>query len=147
MNFVDGKTPADVILLTLLAESCCATLKQISLHSPKVVSLSYKKNCVLNCRKILTHKYAFQYECLFSILSGIGWKIENELPKKMQSIWNAIRDAFVDMDSFPAQQCILLQLLELRAAKWQVINEGLMLAVNYVYVFIISTSVETKFTK
>lgn len=95
MNFVDDKTPADLILLTLLAESCCATLKEISLHSPKV------------------------YECLFSILSGIGWKIENELPKKMQSIWNAIRDAFVDMDSFPALQCILLQLLELRAAKWQ----------------------------
>jgi hypothetical protein len=38
----------------------------------------------------------------------------------MFAIWNAIRDAFLEMNALPgAAQRTLLQLVELRAAKWQ----------------------------
>ena len=61
-----------------------------------------------------------QLECLFFVLTGIGRDIETELPAKMFAIWNAIRDAFLEMNALPgAAQRTLLQLVELRAAKWQ----------------------------
>lgn len=86
----------DLILLSLLAESCCATLRQPSSQSLQ------------------------ELECLFFVLTGIGRDVETELPNKMFAIWNAIRDAFLEMNSLPAAaQRTLLQLVELRAAKWQ----------------------------
>ncbi|XP_057369101.1 polyadenylate-binding protein-interacting protein 1-like isoform X2 [Daphnia carinata] len=86
----------DLILLSLLAESCCATLRQPSSQSLQ------------------------ELECLFFVLTGIGRDVETELPSKMSAIWNAIRDAFLEMNSLPgAAQRTLLQLVELRAAKWQ----------------------------
>nr|CAH0109992.1 unnamed protein product [Daphnia galeata] len=86
----------DLILLSLLAESCCATLRQPSSQSLQ------------------------ELECLFFVLTGIGRDIETELPAKMFAIWNAIRDAFLEMNALPgAAQRTLLQLVELRAAKWQ----------------------------
>ncbi|XP_046457150.1 polyadenylate-binding protein-interacting protein 1-like isoform X1 [Daphnia pulex] len=86
----------DLILLSLLAESCCATLRQPSSQSLQ------------------------ELECLFFVLTGIGRDVETELPTKMFAIWNAIRDAFLEMNALPgAAQRTLLQLVELRAAKWQ----------------------------
>lgn len=65
--------------------------------------------------------------------TGIGRDVETELPGKMTLVWNAIRDAFLEMNSgrgaaaagstaagSAAVQRTLLQLVELRAAKWQV---------------------------
>jgi len=54
------------------------------------------------------------------VLTGIGRDVESQLPLKMVSIFSCIRDAFLDMNSLTAAaQRTLLQLIELRAAKWQ----------------------------
>lgn len=61
-----------------------------------------------------------QLECLFFVMTGIGRDLEQEIPAKMATIMAAIRDAFLETSWFPvAAQRTLLQLVELRAAKWQ----------------------------
>jgi len=91
-----SKRPAELIVLALLAESCCVTLKEPSSHTLQ------------------------ELECLFFVLTGIGRDVESQLPLKMVSIFSCIRDAFLDMNSLTAAaQRTLLQLIELRAAKWQ----------------------------
>jgi hypothetical protein len=56
---------------------------------------------------------------LFFILTGIGRDLEQELPTKMAQIMAAIRDSFLELSLPGAAQKTLLQLVELRAAKWQ----------------------------
>jgi len=102
----------DVILLTLLAECCCVTLRKPSAHSMQ------------------------ELECLFFVLTGIGRDVEQELPAKMVQIMAAIRDAFLDASTPSAAQRTLLQLVELRAAKWQLPAT----AVKYYYPSISSTT-------
>jgi len=105
--------PPELILLALLAESCCVTLREPSSQTLQ------------------------ELECLFFVLTGIGRDVENELPGKMVSIFSSIRDAFLDMNSLTgAAQRTLLQLIELRAAKWQLPAT----AVTYYYPASVSNS-------
>ena len=58
-------------------------------------------------------------ECLFFVLTAIGKDLEQELPKQLEALLGAVRDAFLTAQTAPNIRKTLLQLIELSAARWQ----------------------------
>ncbi|XP_015115024.1 MIF4G domain-containing protein [Diachasma alloeum] len=58
--------------------------------------------------------------CLFFILTCIGKDLDNELPIQLEQLLACVRDAFLAENStLPAVRKVLLQIIELHAAHWQ----------------------------
>lgn len=70
-----------------------------------------------------------QVESLFIVLTSIGKDLENELPDSLRRLYVIIRDVFLKSNDDTQVKKMLLQLIELRAAKWQLP----MSAVGYYY--------------
>lgn len=61
-----------------------------------------------------------QMECLFYILTCIGKDLDVELPVQLEQLLANVRDSFlIDNSTQPAIRKILLQIIELHAAHWQ----------------------------
>lgn len=59
-------------------------------------------------------------DCLFFILTCIGKDLDVELPVQLEQLLASVRDAFLAENStLPAVRKILLQIIELHAAHWQ----------------------------
>ena len=85
---------------------------------------------------VVHYCYLMQLECLFFLLTAIGRDLETELPSKMVTIMAAMRDAFLDYTLPSNSKRTLLQLIELRAAKWQLPAQ----AVTYYYPSVTGTA-------
>lgn len=62
--------------------------------------------------------FHLQIECLYLTLTNVGQDIECELPTMFKKLFTTIRDIFLKGANEPQIQKILLQLIELRAARW-----------------------------
>lgn len=60
----------------------------------------------------------FQTECLFFVLTSIGRDLDSEMSMRMPGLMAALRDAFLTATQ-PGVRKTLLQLIEMRAARWQ----------------------------
>ncbi|KAF4528084.1 hypothetical protein B566_EDAN016504 [Ephemera danica] len=84
----------EMLLLGLLYDSC-----HVCLRPPAVNSLG-------------------ETECLFFVLTSIGRDLDSEMAMRMPGLMAALRDAFLTA-ALPGVRKTLLQLIEMRAARWQ----------------------------
>jgi len=89
------KVPPSITLLTLLVHVCESLLKQKTISTRQEI------------------------ECLFFVVTTVGRDLESEMPKTLDSLMCTVRDAFLFASISEASRKTLLQLIELRAAKWQ----------------------------
>lgn len=90
----NGRSPA-LTLLSLLVEVCTDFLHQEKLTGRKEI------------------------ESLFFVVTTIGRDLEADCPRLMESLMCAVRDAFLSEGASAPIRRTLLQLVELRAARWQ----------------------------
>jgi len=93
--------PPKLVLLSLLAECCTATLTS-SLQSTAEV------------------------ETMFVVLTQIGRDLEAEVPGRMSLLVTCLREAFLNPNPHPQIGKTLLQLIELRAAGWNLPAQAVM---------------------
>lgn len=94
--------PPQLVLLSLLGESCTLTLSSPSLHSVQEV------------------------ESLFIVITHIGRDLQLEAPGQMSLLLTCLRDAFLLSPAAPQVRKTLLQLIELEAADWQLPAQAVM---------------------
>jgi len=94
--------PPKLVLLSLLAECCTATL-----NSPSLASVN-------------------ETECLFIILTSVGRDLEQETPGRMSNLVACLRNAFLTSPATSQIRKTLLQLVELQAAGWQLPAQAVM---------------------
>lgn len=86
---------------------------------PQLLLLTLLSKCCMDCLKPPAVPSLTETECLFFILTSIGRDLEQDLPKALEQLLAGVRDAFLAAATVPAIRKTLLQLIELRAAKWQ----------------------------
>ncbi|KAK7590860.1 hypothetical protein V9T40_002473 [Parthenolecanium corni] len=107
---------------------------QIKLNSdpiipPKITLLIIISRC---CEDILVQKQTHslqEIECLFLTLTSLGRDIECELPAMFKKLFSIIKTVFLKGSNGQQIQKIFLQMMELRAANWQLPVSAL----NYYY--------------
>jgi len=95
--------PPKLVLLSLLAECCMVTLTGG-----------------------LTLATDTEVECLFLVLTHIGRDLNLETPGQMSLLLTCLRDSFLHTTAGPHVRKILLQLIELQAADWQLPAQAVM---------------------
>ncbi|XP_023333309.1 MIF4G domain-containing protein [Eurytemora carolleeae] len=93
--------PPKLVLLSLLAECCTATL------TSQIQSLA-------------------EVEILFVVLTHIGKDLETETPGRMSLLDTCLREALLSTPLHPQIGKTLLQLIELRAAQWNLPAQAVM---------------------
>lgn len=73
--------------------------------------------------------FLLQIECLFLALTSVGRDIQIELPNIFARLFDIVREVLLKSNSGLQVQKNLLQLIELRAANWQLPISAL----NYYY--------------
>ncbi|XP_014276279.1 uncharacterized protein [Halyomorpha halys] len=91
---IDGSSPA-LMLLAILIEVCTDFLRQPTFTSRKEV------------------------ESLFFVVTTTGRDMEGDCPKQMEQLMACVRDAFLMQETSAQIRRTLLQLIEMRAARWQ----------------------------
>ncbi|KAK9503680.1 hypothetical protein O3M35_010189 [Rhynocoris fuscipes] len=74
------------------------------------------------CQAVLSQKTLTvrpEIECLFFTVTTVGRDLETEDPRLLDSLMWAVRDAFLAPGTSQPNKQTLLQLIELKAAKWQ----------------------------
>lgn len=84
---------------------------------PGLVLLTLAYKCCLDCVKPPSSQG--EIDALFFVLTTIGRDLENELPAQIPTLFASMRDAFLQTETIPSIKKLLLQLIELHAAKWQ----------------------------
>ncbi|KAF7988998.1 hypothetical protein HCN44_007308 [Aphidius gifuensis] len=88
--------------------------------SPGRVLLTLLWKCCQDCLQPSFINSLPESNCLFFILTSIGKDLDVELPLQLEQLLACVRDAFLaDNATLPAVRKILLQLIELHAAHWQ----------------------------
>jgi len=110
-----------------------ALLKRKQLHfltryagvAPKLVLLSLLAEC---CTATLTSnlKSVQEVETMFLVLTHIGKDLEAETPGRMSLLVTCLREAFLSSNLQPQISKTLLQLIELRAADWNLPAQAVM---------------------
>nr|CAD7407204.1 unnamed protein product [Timema poppensis] len=65
-------------------------------------------------------------DSLFFVLTSVGRDFEQELPNKLTQLIASVRDTFLMVHNVPSIKKTLLQLIELRAARWQLSASAVM---------------------
>jgi len=93
--------------------------------APKLVLLSLLAEC---CTATLTSSllYISEIEILFVVLTHIGRDLENEMPGRMSLLITCLREAFLTPHLNKQIGKTLLQLIELRAAGWNLPAQAVM---------------------
>lgn len=60
-----------------------------------------------------------QVESLFFVVTTTGRDMEGDCPKQMEQLMACVRDAFLMQETSAQIRRTLLQLIEMRAARWQ----------------------------
>uniref|UniRef100_A0A1B6MQW4 MIF4G domain-containing protein n=1 Tax=Graphocephala atropunctata TaxID=36148 RepID=A0A1B6MQW4_9HEMI len=85
---------------------------------PQLMLLTLLSKCFIDCLQAKPLS-KIEIEAIFFILTSIGKDLEHDLPKTMEQIFFNIRDVFLTPTSAGPIKSTLLQLIELRASKWQ----------------------------
>lgn len=94
---------------------------------PKLVLLSLLAECcVVTLTGGLTLATDSEVECLFLVLTHIGRDLNLETPGQMSLLLTCLRDSFLHTTAGPNVKKILLQLIELQAADWQLPAQAVM---------------------
>ncbi|XP_063221405.1 CBP80/20-dependent translation initiation factor isoform X2 [Bacillus rossius redtenbacheri] len=91
---------------------------------PRLVLLSLLHECCQECLKPPSTQG--ETDSLFFVLTSVGRDLEQELPGKLTHLIASARDAFLLTPGLPPVKKTLLQLIELRAAKWQLSASAVM---------------------
>uniref|UniRef100_A0A1B6JD58 MIF4G domain-containing protein n=1 Tax=Homalodisca liturata TaxID=320908 RepID=A0A1B6JD58_9HEMI len=85
---------------------------------PQIMLLTLLSKCFIDCLQAKPLS-KIEIEAIFFILTSIGKDLEHDLPKMMSQVFFNIRDVFMTPASAGPIKSTLLQLIELRASKWQ----------------------------
>ncbi|XP_059483967.1 uncharacterized protein LOC132201652 isoform X2 [Neocloeon triangulifer] len=117
--------PRWVAYMTFLNEMYCQLKRrQLQLRtkpqgiSPEMHLLGLLYDSCFVCLKPPAINSLGETECLFYVLTSIGRDLDSEMKQRMPKLMSALRDAFVDT-SIPGVRKTLMQLIEMRASRWQ----------------------------
>nr|CAD7445479.1 unnamed protein product [Timema bartmani] len=91
---------------------------------PGLVLLTLLYECCQECLKPPNSQG--ETDSLFFVLTSVGRDFEQELPNKLTQLIASVRDTFLMVHNVPSIKKTLLQLIELRAARWQLSASAVM---------------------
>lgn len=126
INSRNPSRPRFTAFMAFLTEMFCQLKRrQLQLRtecdgvSPPMVLLTVLLKCCEDCVRPSVRSLS-EIECLFYVLTCIGRDLEMTLPEQLDGLLASVRDAFLNSNaSAPAIRRTLLQLIELKASRWQ----------------------------